>query len=559
MSEFASLQPGDPERLGDYPLAGRLGEGGQGVVYLGHDPDGEKVAVKLLRTRLDRDGKAHARFAREVAIAERVAPFCTARVITADLAGETPYVVSEYIDGPSLQASVNANGPLTGAALDRLAVSTATALAAIHEAGIVHRDFKPGNVLLAPDGPRVIDFGIARVLDATSTFTSQIIGTPAFMSPEQINGEEIGPPSDMFAWGSTIVYAATGASPFGGDTFPAVLNRVMNREPDLGVLTGPLRDIVTAALNKDPTQRPTPRQVLDHMVRATTPTRQRPDATSEPTDAPSEPTNTVPPPTLAASESTHVAPPPTLAASAPTQVAPPVTDAASAPPHAAPPPGQVAVTGLSPANGPAWGPPPTNGPAWGSPSAHGPAWGSPPIAPVRPAVEPQLLGAGLGGLVGLYLLTATLGRAGTSIQVAMHLTGLGAMFITCLVAAALGAPAGVVLGGRRPKVVAVAGTGLLLAGSVLDAFAPGAGLLMTGRFVSGLGAGALVALVVVLSRTGPQRTPAIGVAAGLGVLALVLGPVLGGLLTTMIGWRFAFLVALPPLFLAQVLGARQRG
>src|SRR5262249_15792144 len=151
----------DPPRLGDYLLAGRLGEGGQGVVYLGHGPGGEQVAIKLLRARLDRDSKAHARFAREVAIAERVAPFCTARGIRAALLGASPYVVSEYVGGASLQEGVRGSGPLAGSALDRLAVATATALAAVHEAGIVHRDFKPGNVLLAPDGPRVIDFGIA--------------------------------------------------------------------------------------------------------------------------------------------------------------------------------------------------------------------------------------------------------------------------------------------------------------------------------------------------------------------------------------------------------------
>jgi hypothetical protein len=160
---------------------------------------------------------------------------------------------------------VSGNGPLAGADLDRLAVSTATALAAIHEAGIVHRDFKPGNVLLAADGPRVIDFGIARVLD-TSTMTSRVIGTPAFMSPEQVNDEEIGPPSDMFAWGSTMVYAATGASPFGGNTIPAVLNRVVNHKPDLTALSDPLRRVVAAALSKDPGDRPTPREILDFMV-----------------------------------------------------------------------------------------------------------------------------------------------------------------------------------------------------------------------------------------------------------------------------------------------------
>ncbi|TDB94697.1 serine/threonine protein kinase, partial [Actinomadura sp. 7K534] len=267
MPDVTALQPGDPSRLGDYEVSGRLGEGGQGVVYLGRGPGGEQVAIKLLRTRLGRDGKAHQRFVREVAAAERVAPFCTARVITADLHGETPYVVSEYVDGPSLHDRVRDGGPLTGTSLDRLAIVTATALAAVHEAGIVHRDFKPGNVLLAPDGPRVIDFGIARVLDATSTLTSQLVGTPAFMAPEQINGEETGPAGDMFAWAGTIIYAATGRPPFGGDTVAAVMNRIVHHEPDLGALTGPLREVVAAALNKDPAQRPTPRDVIDHMVK----------------------------------------------------------------------------------------------------------------------------------------------------------------------------------------------------------------------------------------------------------------------------------------------------
>lgn len=501
MPDVRSLQPGDPSQLGDYPLVGRLGEGGQGVVYLGHGPDGEQVAIKLLRAQLDRDSKAHARFAREVAIAERVAPFCTARVITADLLGETPYVVSEYVEGPSLQASVRDNGPLVGAALDRLAIVTATALAAIHEAGIVHRDFKPGNVLLASDGPRVIDFGIARALDATSTITSQIIGTPAFMSPEQINGEEIGPPGDMFAWGSTIAYAATGAAPFGGDTFPAILNRIVNHEPDLGALTDPLRQVVAAALSKDPEQRPTPREVLDLMISsgATPIAAKRPPESSAPTVPAAEPAPTSPPPT------------------------------------------QVATAELPSTPGPI--PPP--GPAPATPAM------SPP--PARTPGGSELIGPGLGSLAGLYLLALAIGPWTNDARAALGLATLAVLLVSIayLVAGALTAPVGVVLGRRYPNAVAATSAGLVLVGSVLDSLAPNYGLLLVGRIVSGLGAGALVAEAVVLVlRAGLQRTHMIGLTAGLGALAVVLGLILGGVVATMVGWRFAFLISLPPLFLA---------
>ncbi|MGH3390699.1 MAG: MFS transporter [Actinomadura sp.] len=495
MPEVKSLQPGDPSRLGDYPLAGRLGEGGQGVVYLGHGPDGEQVAIKLLRAQLDRDSKAHARFAREVEIAERVAPFCTARVITADLLGETPYVVSEYVEGPSLHGSVQSNGPLAGAALDRLAIATATALAAIHEAGIVHRDFKPGNVLLAPDGPRVIDFGIARALDATSTITSQIIGTPAFMSPEQVNGEEIGPASDMFAWGSTIVYAATGASPFGGDTFPAILNRIVNREPDLGALTDPLRQVVAAALSKDPEQRPTPREVLDHMVGGgATPITagRRPGAPTQPA-APSAPTS--------------------------------------------PSPGQVATAKLPPTPGPT----PAQEPA--------PATRAMP----RPPAAWELIGPGLGSLVGLYLLALAIGPWMNHARMDLGLStpAVLSVFIAYLVAGALSAPVGAVLGRRHPNTVAAASTGLMLVGSMLAFLAPNYALLMVSRIVSGLGAGALVAEAVVLALlAGHRRSYTIGLTVGLGALAVVVGLVLGGVLATALGWRLVFLISLPPLILA---------
>ncbi|WP_066936464.1 serine/threonine protein kinase [Microtetraspora fusca] len=244
------LLPDDPREVGGYALQARLGAGGQGVVYLGRAPDGTNVAVKVLH-REWADGETRQRLVREISAARRVAPFCVAQVLDADVDADLPYIVSEYVEGPSLQQA----GPRSGTALHRLAVSTATALAAVHEAGVVHRDFKPANVLLGSDGPRVIDFGIARHLDAT-TRSGGLVGTPTYMSPEQIAGAKATPASDVFAWGCVVVFAATGRPPFGDDSVPAVINRVMHREPDLGDLVEPLRSIVTDALCKDPARRP---------------------------------------------------------------------------------------------------------------------------------------------------------------------------------------------------------------------------------------------------------------------------------------------------------------
>jgi predicted Ser/Thr protein kinase len=256
MANPAPLLPGDPRWLGAYELVGRIGQGGQGTVYLGRKPGGDPVAVKLLRAEWTREPMARARFAREVAAAERVAPFCTARILDARLEGDEPFVVSEFIDGPSLHDVVTAGGPLAGSALERLAVGTATALSAIHQAGVIHRDFKPGNVLMGPDGPRVIDFGIARSVDAT-TVTSQLFGTPGYMAPEVVRGEPAGPPADVFAWAATIAFAATGQSPFHAPNMAAIVHQLTQGEPDLGALTGPLRGVVAGCLAKDPRARPT--------------------------------------------------------------------------------------------------------------------------------------------------------------------------------------------------------------------------------------------------------------------------------------------------------------
>ncbi|MEU8341368.1 protein kinase [Spirillospora sp. NPDC048832] len=264
MPEIEPLTPDDPVAVGPYPLSGRLGMGGQGIVYLGRDAGGAPVAVKVLRAEMAADARVRERFTKEIEAARRVDPFCIAQVLDASMDDRRPYIVTEYVEGPSLQQA----GPRDGAALRRLAVATATALAAIHEAGVVHRDFKPSNVLLGPDGPRVIDFGIARNVESPLTMTSSIIGTPAYMAPEQFAGDPAGPPADVFAWGSVIAYAATGRPPFGADSFPAIMHRVLQGEPDLGDLPEPLRGTVAACLVKDPARRPSMRDVLMRLLGA---------------------------------------------------------------------------------------------------------------------------------------------------------------------------------------------------------------------------------------------------------------------------------------------------
>ncbi|MFI7108298.1 serine/threonine-protein kinase [Nonomuraea sp. NPDC050227] len=247
----------DPRRLGPYELVARLGEGGQGVVYLGRDPSGRQVAVKLLHNGLLTDPGARAGFLREVEIARRVARFSTAPVLHADLAGRRPYIVSEYVPGPSLRDLVATEGPRQGAALERLAISTAAALAAIHRAGVLHRDFKPANILMGPEGPVVIDFGIARALDAPgNTSTGPLMGTPSYLAPEQIGGGQVTAAADVFAWAVTMVFAASGRPAFGADSTPAVINRILNEQPAVSGLDGVLLRLVTAGLSKDPAARP---------------------------------------------------------------------------------------------------------------------------------------------------------------------------------------------------------------------------------------------------------------------------------------------------------------
>jgi serine/threonine protein kinase len=259
------LEPGDPLSLGRFEVLARLGEGGQGVVYLGRGtgPGEEQVAVKVLRSSVD--ATVLERLARELDAVHQVQPFVTAGIIEASAEGDRRFIVSEFIDGPSLQERVDARGPLPEGDLQRLAVGTATALTAIHGAGVVHRDFKPANVLLGPDGPRVVDFGIARLIDS-ATITSGFIGTPSYVAPEQLAGARPTSAVDVFAWASTMIFAATGRSAFSADTVPAVMHRILYDEPDVSGLPPSLQPVVRECLDKDPGRRPTARDVLLRLV-----------------------------------------------------------------------------------------------------------------------------------------------------------------------------------------------------------------------------------------------------------------------------------------------------
>ncbi|MBD2896809.1 Serine/threonine-protein kinase PknD [Actinomadura sp. RB99] len=259
------LRAGDPRSIGGYRLLGRLGEGGQGVVYLGRDGDDRLVTVKVLRGGLDAGQRARSRFVKEAEAARKVAGRHTARVLDADVTGDRPYIVSEFVEGPPLQRVVDEDGPLPAPQLRKVALRTAGALAAIHRAGIVHRDFKPANVVLGPDGAKVIDFGIARAADAlarTEPLTTSPVGTPGYMAPEQIEDEPVGPPADVFAWGAAMVFAATGRPPFGSGPSAAVMRRVTSRPPDLGDMEGPLRELAARCLDKNPAARPTAPQLV---------------------------------------------------------------------------------------------------------------------------------------------------------------------------------------------------------------------------------------------------------------------------------------------------------
>ena len=246
-----------PERLGPYRLLDRIGEGGMGVVYLARDPEQRSVAVKILRPAVAGDPNARRRLAREVETMRRVRSPFVAEVLDTDVTSETPYIVTRYVPGRTLDEVVTQEGPLSGSRLIRLAAGLADALAAIHAAGVVHRDLKPGNVMLMNGDPVVIDFGIAQALDSTRlTMTGMFMGTPGYLSPEVIEGQSSTSFSDVHAWGATVAFAATGRPPFGTGSYETIFYRIVNGKPDLSGVPAPMAELLAAALRRDPAQRP---------------------------------------------------------------------------------------------------------------------------------------------------------------------------------------------------------------------------------------------------------------------------------------------------------------
>jgi len=258
-----NLLPGDPATVGPYKLLGRLGQGGMGVVYLARSPGGRTVAVKVIQPQLANEPGFRTRFAREVAAARGVGGMFTALVVDADTDGTVPWLATAYVAGPSLAEAVEGQGPLPPESVLALAAGLAEGLQAIHTAGVVHRDLKPSNVLLAADGPRVIDFGISRAREASMlTQTGTVMGSPGYLSPEQAEGQVVGPPSDVFSLGGVLVFAATGEGPFGSGPTPALMYRVVAKEPNLAQVPEQVRPLIERCLAKDAADRPTPGELL---------------------------------------------------------------------------------------------------------------------------------------------------------------------------------------------------------------------------------------------------------------------------------------------------------
>ena len=260
------LRREDPRVVGPYRLHRRLGAGGMGVVYLGSDRRGQKVALKLIRPELAEDQEFRTRFAREVAAAARIRGGCIARLVASDIDAERPWLATAYVPGPSLYKRVGDDGPLPWPEVAGIGAALADGLVHVHQAGVVHRDLKPSNILLSPKGPRIIDFGIAWSTGAsTLTHVGTAVGSPGFLAPEQVRGIAVTGATDVFALGTTLAYAATGDSPFGSGTSEVMLYRVVHEEPELGDVPGALAPIIRACLAKEASDRPTTQQLRDRL------------------------------------------------------------------------------------------------------------------------------------------------------------------------------------------------------------------------------------------------------------------------------------------------------
>jgi serine/threonine protein kinase len=263
MIMWQELQPDDPGRIGPYRLRGILGSGGMGRVFLGASADGQVAAVKVIRADLATDPEFRARFRREVTVARKVSSRFTVPLIDADADSAVPWLATAYVTGPSLADAVTERGPLAVPMVLRLAAGLAEGLCAIHAAGVVHRDLKPSNVLLAHDGPRVIDFGISVAAETSPlTRTGLLVGSPGYMSPEQVEGREVGSPSDIFSLGAVLAFAATGEAPFGSGSAPTLAYRVVYRQVNLDRVPAEVRGLIQRCLTKDPGQRPTARDLM---------------------------------------------------------------------------------------------------------------------------------------------------------------------------------------------------------------------------------------------------------------------------------------------------------
>ncbi|WUH94658.1 serine/threonine protein kinase [Streptomyces sp. NBC_00433] len=261
------LRREDPRVVGAFRLHRRLGAGGMGVVYLGADKRGQRVALKVIRPELAEDQEFRSRFAREVSAARRIRGGCTARLVAADLEAERPWFATQYVPGPSLHDKVAEGGVLAAAEVASIGAALAEGLVAVHEAGVVHRDLKPSNILLSPKGPRIIDFGIAWATGAsTLTHVGTAVGSPGFLAPEQVRGAAVTPATDVFAFGATLAYAATADSPFGQGSSEVMLYRVVHEEPDLAGVPDALAPLVQACLAKDPEARPSTLQLSERLA-----------------------------------------------------------------------------------------------------------------------------------------------------------------------------------------------------------------------------------------------------------------------------------------------------